>query len=379
MRRVMVQTIVILAASLLAPILAPINHGGMHGQPTSPYQTRPAPECPLLIKHGWDAPTAKFVAANSVEMDLVGYDGVVVRLASLWDRVPSSTPVSEQALREELGPITEASLSTLTHNFVITYTASGTRYFDDFSVPLENYRNLARVARELGFEGIVLDTEDYHEDRLVQDWPAGAPGWGIVEARQQAMLRGREVMAVLLAEWPDVTLLVMGGAWLAEPGTAEEFRGHFRYVDHADSTELRSAFFLGLAEGAVDTSATLVDGGALYTPRTAAEFQVAYDWLKTGMARGGKFVPESIRAVYPDVVSVAFGVYDRPWLGVVMDGVVWRMTLTNALHRTDRYVWAYTELYDWWKTGWPEKKVPQLWVDSTRAAKAAITNCGATP
>jgi len=64
-------------------------------------------------------------------------------------------------------------------------------------------------------------------------------------------------------------------------------------------------------------------------------------------------------------------VYDEPWIGVGMDPAQWQATLTNALAATDRYVWAYTERYDWWGTGWPRDRVPASWVEATRAARRA--------
>jgi hypothetical protein len=118
---------------------------------------------------------------------------------------------------------------------------------------------------------------------------------------------------------------------------------------------------------------TVVDGGEVYSPRTAVQFEHFYAWMKHGLADSGAVVPHELRGSYATAVSVGFMVYDDSSAGVPMDVSAWGPMLGHALARTDRYVFAYTELYDWWGTGWPTSGAPpQAWLDATDAARLGL-------
>ena len=54
----------------------------------------------FLLKHGWDIPTASFVAANSAAMELLPYDGVVMQLNDrLSSQVMRPAPISYEVLQ----------------------------------------------------------------------------------------------------------------------------------------------------------------------------------------------------------------------------------------------------------------------------------------
>ena len=97
--------------------------------------------------------------------------------------------------------------------------------------------------------------------------------------------------------------------------------------------------------------------------------------MKQGLADESPLVPDALRRRWASTVSVAFGVYDQPWEGQPMDAAHWEATLTAALCRSDRWVWAYTERYDWWGVGWPDESVPQEWVDATARAHTRARAC----
>ena len=158
----------------------------------------------------------------------------------------------------------------MTHNFVVTYSSDAGSYFADYTVPLENFRLLARTARQLGLAGIILDTEDYHG--TVQNWPDAAPGRTLLEAQEQAARRGGEVVRAIADEWPAATILVLGGPWISEGATSEVFGDQIAWNDVSDANELRGPFFVGMAAAAVGSSVTVVDGGGFYSLRTQEQF-----------------------------------------------------------------------------------------------------------
>jgi hypothetical protein len=261
----------------------------------------------------------------------------------------------------------------MTHNFVIIYAGSNQLY-DDNTVALQNFRNLARAAREAGLEGIVYDNE-YYTGGPGWKWPEATPGHALEQAQGQAHDRGKQAMEAMISAWPEMTLLAFYGPWVSDPGTAANYEGAafqpIPYNDVSWANQLLGPWVLGMIDATRGTAAKVVDGGEVYSLRSAAQFDQAYRWAKTDMASYGSIVPARMRDGYASDVSVGFGVFDRPSNGVGMDAAAWRETLANALRRTDRYVWAYTESYDWWGSGWPVNRVPQVWIDATKAAKQA--------
>jgi hypothetical protein len=321
---------------------------------------------PLLIKHGWDIPYPDFVRDNVAEMEAVGFDGVVVTMGELSAAVLSSSPVSYEELAATLAPLAETTFTTMIHNFVIVYATEPGIGTDD-PTAAANFANLARAAREVGLTGIVFDNEAY--DGPTWKWPEAAPDLSFEQASASAFSRGNQVMQAAMAEWPDITVLGFLGPWVSHPDTASRFEPHFPYNDVSWANQLVGPWMEGMLEATIGSAATLVDGGEIYTARSANDFEVVYDWLKLGVAQqDGE--SEDLSAASTATMNVGFGVFDEPSLGVEMDPAVWHETLTNALARTDRYVWAYTEAYEWWGGASRTNPVPEEWVHATRAALA---------
>lgn len=330
-------------------------------------ESGPRPE-PLLIKHGWDLPSATFVGENSSRMDEMPFDGVVLRMDDgLSSKVQTQETINYEQFRSSLEPLEGVKLDNLRHNFLIVYSAPAGDIFDDWSVPLSNFKNMAQAAREAGFEGIFFDNEEYFGKAF--SYPASCAGdRSLEECREQAYLRGSQVMEAIIAGWPDVTLIAAHGSYLSDHATSGYFSDHgIAWNNIADANEIRGYFTVGLAAGTQGEPAQFVDGGQVYAARSEKDFRSVRYWQQKGIAEHGEMIPEEIRSEWPDLVSSAFGVYDKPDLigHTPMDVDVWGDTLSAALNITDRYVWAYTERYDWWGTGHPVTDVPPEWVDAT--------------
>jgi hypothetical protein len=355
------------AAHLVADLAGYFSGLPIPGQSVSQAQR------PLLIKHGWDLPYPAWIQSHVREMEQLGFDGVVTTLGPLSQSIYSQTPVSYEEIRTALSPLAQTRFTTMTHNFVIIYAGSNQLY-DDNTIALQNFRNLARAAREAGLEGIVYDNE-YYTGGPGWKWPEATPGQALEQAQGQAHDRGKQAMEAMISAWPETTLLAFYGPWVSDPGTAANYEGAafqpIPYNDVSWANQLLGPWVLGMIDATRGTAAKVVDGGEVYSLRSATQFDQAYRWAKTEMASYGSIVPAAMRDSYASDVSVGFGVFDRPSNGVGMDAAAWRETLANALRRTDRYVWAYTESYDWWGSGWPVNRVPQVWIDATKAAKQA--------
>jgi hypothetical protein len=324
---------------------------------------------PLLLKHGWDMPSPRFVRDHVTAMETMPFDGVTIALPGLGDKVQRQTPVPYAGFRDALAPLAQTRFTTMTHNFVTVYATPAGSVFDDWSVPVANFGNLARAAREAGAAGILYDNEEYFGS--VSDFPGVCPGHTLVQCQDQARLRGRQVMDAMRQAWPDITVMTLYGPWVSEPKTYDALSGVLPFNDVSHANELMGPFFVGLAESAAGSPARVIDGGEIYSARTKAQFAAITSWQMTGMPARSSLVPPSLSPAWTSAVRPGVGVYDYPWLGAPMDVATMRSTVTNALSGGSAYVWVYTERHDWWGTGWPSTPVPASWVDAVRGGRSA--------
>ncbi len=328
---------------------------------------------PLLIKHGWDIPDISFVVSNSTTMEQMPFDGVVMRMDDgLSSAVQSQEPVTHEAFRGTLAPLADADLTSMKHNFLIIYSTPAGDIFDNWSTPLSNYTNMARAANEAGLEGIFFDNEEYFGNALDMDANC-AGGRTADECRTQAFHRGQQVLDAIRSGWPDAEILIAHGPYVGEAETSDYLDAHgMSFNDVSRTNVLRGAFAAGIASATVGNDAQYIDGGQVYSARTLQNFTDLKSWQEEGSLTSGSLVPEDQRPQWAASTSAAFGVYDASASSPPMNPGAWEATLTNALHATDRYVWAYTEKHDWWGTGHPTSSVPDTWVAATRQARDTI-------
>ena len=323
----------------------------------------------FLLKHGWDIPTASFVAANSAAMELLPYDAVVMQLNDrLSSQVMRPAPISYERYVNAFRHIDSVNFTSLTHNFAIIYSTPAGSLFDDWSVTIQNFANIARAAKRAGMRGIFFDNEEYFGKAMVYD----DTNYTIEQGCSQATLRGRQIMEAIQSEWSDVNIIVAHGPYIGEDATAQYLRANdIPFNDVAWANKLKASFAIGIAEATIDSAARFIDGGEIYTARTAAHFEAIKYWQKQGVSTQGSLIPQHLQDKWTTAVSASFGIYDNSGLTVdrEMDLAAWQSTITNALSIADLYTWIYTEKYNWWGTGEATNLVPSEWIEATRQAK----------
>jgi hypothetical protein len=360
--------------------------------PVGPQQAiaRTAPK-PLLIEHGFDVGTAASVRANAAQIDGLPFDGITVVPAN---NPCSAKPVTLAAARIDLAAMPK--LSKVKHNFLLC------RFLDDF-VPggsatsafdvnddatwqtvAINLARYARAARDTGmFDGIMIDTEYYgvgpnpwDNDTIAIPWTYSfSRPWTLpAQAKMRAQLRGKQVMDAMRRGWSNVVAFHLKGAEQSDPATFLDT--NMMGNDTAWANELAGPFFVGAVESATGTPATVVDGGESYRQRSPADFQKGYTWLKTRLAdSGGPILPSGAVTAdgYKATVSVANQVYDRDVTNnyAPLSATTLRRLLVFAKRSTDKYVWLYSEQFDWKGTGWPQTKAPDAYLTAVTRAQAS--------
>jgi hypothetical protein len=352
---------------LALPIVLVI--GALVATPLSLPRQAPAAQSPeegarLILHQQTEIPPRRtspsFVANNIDYIETLPFDGITVDIpASLT--LMRGQPISYSEMYDDgLAPLTNV-FTRMRHNFVMVYIDYPGDVFDDnaWAVTVQNWRNLARAARDAGLTGIFLDNEAYRTQWTDYPEDYNSPPHSLAEYQAQTHRRGREIMEAMVSEFPEIELLVFHGPYLSEPKTPL----HVRMDQAGPSTEheLHGPFFVGFLD-ALGDRAKLIDGGEFYQYRTADDFRKSYEWRNWGMpseATDSAIIPEHLRDSWPDKVSISYGFYTRKYHQTPMDPCIMQIALEHALRQADDYVWVYTEDHAWMAPG----GMPKIWSD----------------
>src|SRR5579862_2983015 len=325
---------------------------GVLGPSTPGLARSAAPSAPAvsLIYAGWfgnTIPTPAFIRDHQAFLDSQPFQGMVAYLRddatgqNATTGIMGQGMVSPSTLAGILAPLQGLSFTNLVDNFALVQGSTPPDFFDDWSQVVANFGALAAALQTAGLRGICFDNEQY-----ASPWgtyPAGAkyPSTSLADYQTQARLRGAECMQAMVAQFPGIAVITLHGPYISEL----QAPAALGFPQWQSGNLLLGPFFAGFLQGA-GTAGRCVDGGELYSLRTDSDFQNSATWRKVTLPSAAincPFIPTDLRAVWPDRVSISFGVYDQPFAGAPMNASILETTLANALHHADRYVWFYTE------------------------------------
>jgi hypothetical protein len=332
---------------------------------------------PLLInvQQASFATRPEFVRDHFLHIETLPFDGMALSTTT-GAVLMKGAPRSYAEISADFAPLHGLAFTRMTHNFALVFVDRPADFFGDWSTTIENFRVLARVLREKGIKGIFFDNEEYAGTLFNHPDDCADLSKSLDQYRDQARLRGRQIMQAIAAEYPDIVFVVMHGPYSSFSGTPHSVhRGQTNWqVD-----ELRGPFSAGLIEG-MNSRAQFVDGGEVYAYRSVADFQGSYDFRKTEIASATAncpYLPDFLRPVWGQKVRISFGLYNLAFGGETMNATIMRTTLERALLRCDDFVWLYSEGQNWNAPG----EVPQTWMQALVGARAAaqVPPAGAAP
>lgn len=320
-----------------------------------------------LIEWGWDTPKLQQFGAVLAQAQTLPFDGAIVDVETLLDvrglswTLFGSQPVDQAVLDELAAQYAHLPWGRLTDNFLrLTVHPADIDWFDDDLPPFHwvtvnnNAEAWARLTRELGFVGIMLDVEQYGEAHLFDySQQPQADHISFDAYAEQAFRRGYDYMIALQNGYPGLTVM-------------------FTYaltVDFSAPSE-RYGLLVPFVEGMLSAAApsiTLIDGYEhSYIYRDEGQFQWGRNRILTAAPR---YSASIARFEYPP--RVGFGLWIDPVCGaggLPLEGcgftpAEFTTALTNALKHTDRYVWLYSEDINWY-TG---QGIPPLWQTTLNA------------
>ena len=307
----------------------------------------------------------EFVRDHFAHIETIPFDGLALSTTT-GAVLMKGTPRTYAEISADFAPLNGLVFTRMTHNFALVFVDRPADFFGDWSATIENFRVLARVLREKGIAGIFFDNEEYAGTLFNYPEDCSDLSKSLDQYREQARLRGRQVMQAIVGEYPGIVFLAFHGPYSSFSGTPEAV--HRSQTDWQQD-ELRGPFSVGLIEG-LDSRSQFVDGGEVYAYRSVADFQGSYDFRKTEIASAAAacpFIPGFLRPVWGQKVSISFGLYNYGFGGETMNPTILRTTLERALRRGDDFVWFYSEALNWNAPG----EVPQAWVDAIGGGSAA--------
>ena len=333
-----------------------------------------------IIQFGWGEPDTRFMRDHIAQMQTTPWDGCVfhanyrtgtgaVRDFS-WD-VWGKNRLDPARLDSARMDLQATHFGRFNENFLrVNVTPGDLDWFDDYSPVMANLESAARLAKQGGCPGIMLDTEayrgplwDYHAQTKEH-----AHTWD--ELAAQVRKRGGEAMAALERGYPGLVVFTS----MAYSMPLEQTQGG--RVKPADTRYgLLAPFMDGMLAVASD-SAVIVDGHEnTYPYRDPAKFAARADSARHAARR---------LMAQPDIssrrLSIGFGI----WLDNDSDHIGWHVdhpesnyftpagfaaSLQAALDHADRYVWIYCQKPRWWSDKGGMQNVPAAYDSVLRAAK----------
>jgi hypothetical protein len=279
------------------------------------------------------------------------------------------------------------------HNFLQINIDFPADFWDDkkWNIVTSNFAIVAKVAKDLNFQGIVFDDEPYtqtahqmnnfkfpnkksinskskpweikgSEDEWVDEKGYRNSQYNFKEHMNKVTSRFKEIMKAMVKSYPNLTLLVYNGVSFAHINSNKKDI-LVTDVGLPREHEYKGAIFAGFQQG-LSANATLHDMGESYRYRTDNHFQRAYQWRKYDIAKDSSnrvdssyqwSIPKAQRASWSTDVQIGFMVFNKGQESNYKEyNTLYKSTLKDieatlkkALKYSDKYVIYYCQDQDW--------------------------------
>ncbi|MBP1993064.1 S-layer homology domain-containing protein [Paenibacillus eucommiae] len=320
------------------------------------------------------------IQENIAYIDSLPFDGITISPPGILAGLMGGSELSYEDIYDEI-EVLDGLFQNLKENYLhiqinkpinrVNPTEFSGDFFDDvaWGIVEQNFKNLARAAKEVGIHNFFLDNEEYWDAFLHHPGLSYYPDKTLEEYEDKARQRGKELMNAILSEIPDAKFVHLHGPYLSDKRTPAWF-SKFPYLN------LYGPLFVGMMEAVKEggNQGTIIDGGELYLERTEGQFMDSYQYRKYEMPSflENTFIPESLRQSYPSTVKIGAGLYNREIGESPMNAGIMRSTLENALRTSEEIVWLFHEPLgghgNWLIPG----SVDEPWFNAVLGARQAI-------
>ena len=338
-----------------------------------------------VIEFGWDIPDTEFVKNNISKMEEGPFNGVVIHAKYRGDGSKTEYYIEwigfggeylhyNDKVKKAITNLKQTKFEKFSDNFIrFNVTPGNVDWYDDWGPILNNVEIAARIAKECGLKGIFLDVEQYNFPLFKYQSQKYTKTKSFKEYTEQARDRGRQFIKAINTVYPDITVILTFGYYLAQYGIPEG-----KDLSYS-SYSLLPAFLDGILEGA-SAQTEIVDGFEFsYGFKDARQFIEGYKIIKEKSLEivGSGLKPDStIRDKYRAMVKAGFGLwldYDSGKQGWYTDNlsknyftpIEFKNALISAQRISDKYVWIYSERLNWWT----DNNLPKAYIDAVRGAR----------
>jgi hypothetical protein len=331
---------------------------------------------PKLIGYVADVSArTQFILPNEAHINSLPFDGIVVNIPASWSSMSPGAVVTEADVKYWLDPL--KAFNAGKENYISMQIDKPASLTDDaaWAQVAENWRMVAKVAKEAGFKGVFFDNEEYAAKWLnfPEDFSAEEAALGLDALQALASQRGRELMEAVKSEMPDGKVAIAHGPYLSVPANPDDIPAAELQAGGSTFHELRGPFFTGFLE-ALGPNQTLIDGGELYALRTAAEFKQSADYRNNTVQNliDWDVKPDAL-ANWADRVDTGHMIYtDEFPAGYDHTPETLTTTLLNAFDNSEEAVYLYSESAQIpWLTPNESNKV---WIDAVARAVELADN-----
>lgn len=326
-----------------------------------------------FIATGWDEPSPSDFAKHHMSFADLPFDGAAIEFdggpAGLGEPFRSafgpevwSESWFDAGVQQVKGALAKSG-NPLTHNFLKFHANPGkVDWFDDKSWVqiIDHFRIGARVAKRAGLKGWIFDPEAYVKPYVAFAYNAqpGSKTRTFAEYTAKARQRGRDGMAKVAAEFPEMTILMYHclNSVAAAPGR------NGLEVEMGTTMDLFPAFLDGMIQVAPRTI-TFIDGNeSAYLYQEPTDFLLGSHKIRN---ENLTLLSAESQAKYRSQLRVAHAIYldayfteatDQWYVPPLGNSRMARLYQNAAWAKrtSDSYVWVYGEEKRWW----PGKRAP---------------------
>lgn len=339
-----------------------------------------------FLECGKNVPNTAYLKTYHEEMQrTTPFDGVVLSLeATAPDKKRcSSLSIMDAAawdpawFRRAIVDLKACRFTTFTDNFIkLNFSPGKISWEDDsqWNVFCEKSAFCARVAKETGLKGLVLDFKPYGNSVFQYDYASGKP---FAEVRNLVRQRGRQWMEAVGVEYPDMVILGLSflDALPHLPGRRADVDPFSDHLLEQVRYGLLPSFFDGMLD-ALPSEMQLVDGcESGFFLDGEDDFNRRALALRTPDGPAIRLVAPENRKKYLRQLRVGFGCFLDMYVnseesehyygpkegGTRLDRL--EDNLNAARNASDRYVWIYGEQCRWWPPRMSSSKPNSEWDD----------------
>ena len=321
-----------------------------------------------------------YIASKVSAIDALPFDGIAVH-SPAGSTLMDGTVHSAATIANQWTPLKGVTWTRMKNNFAVVNVDRPNDFFDDWTATIQSFQNFAQVLRDTGIQGILFDNEEYQ--RALWHYPDNmkyASTKSVSDYYAQARLRAGQIITAVQSVYPESEFMVLLSPADNCPSTPD--------LDNAwnrTPNNIAGAFTVGLM---ASSTKPIVDGNEVaYNYRTQAEFDVSYQWRKSGIVTSPTpcpFIPATLASSWSSRISISEGVYNKGLSyanGVYkpMSPDIMRQVLGMALGRVDTYAWVYWEGENWYNPVGSTYGVPSTWYDAVQQAWLATRSQPTAP